>query len=246
MNIDSSTVDINEIEKFSRMSEEWWDEFGKFKALHQINPLRIEYIISKIKNYIDINDSKDLPLNGLSILDIGCGGGLLSEPISRLGADVIGIDAGEENIKIAKAHAEQNNLSISYIHTTAETLSKEGRQFDVVLAMEIIEHVADVELFLHSIAKLVKNNGILFVSTLNKTLKAYALAILGAEYLLKWVPVGTHEWEKFLTPAQTDKYLRENNFELQHLQGISFNPISRKWYFSEDIKVNYMLCARKI
>jgi 2-polyprenyl-6-hydroxyphenyl methylase/3-demethylubiquinone-9 3-methyltransferase len=246
MNIDSSTVDINEVEKFSRMSEEWWDEFGKFKPLHQINPLRIEYIIYKIKNYIGINDSKEYPLKGLSILDIGCGGGLLSEPMARLGADVIAVDASEENIKIAKIHAERNNLNISYIHTTAEELVKEQKQFDVVLAMEIVEHVANVELFLHSTAKLVKNNGMLFVSTLNKTLKAYTLAILGAEYLLKWVPVGTHEWEKFLTPAQINKYLRENNFDLQHLQGISFNPVNRKWYFSEDIKVNYMLCATKI
>ena len=193
-----TSVNKKEIEKFSKMAEEWWDPNGKFKPLHKFNPIRIRYIKDNIINHFNLND-KSKPLNKINILDIGCGGGLLSEPMSRLGANVVGIDASEKNIKIAKMHAKKNNLKIEYKNTSPENL-KTNKKFDVILNMEIVEHVEDVNFFIKSCSKLLKKNGIMFVATLNKTLKSYIFGIIGAEYIMRWLPIGTHEWEKFLNP----------------------------------------------
>ena len=194
----TSTINKKEIEKFSRIAEEWWDPTGKFKPLHKFNPIRISYIKEKIISSFKLENS-DKPLQKIRLLDIGCGGGLLSEPMSRLGAEVTGIDASEKNIQVAKLHAKKNNLKINYLTASPENL-KIDRKFDVILNMEIIEHVEDVDIFLKSCSSLLKKEGIMFVATINKTLKSYLFAIIGAEYILRWLPIGTHEWDKFIDP----------------------------------------------
>ena len=234
----TSTINKKEIEKFSRIAEEWWDPTGKFKPLHKFNPIRISYIKEKIISSFKLENS-DKPLQKIRLLDIGCGGGLLSEPMSRLGAEVTGIDASEKNIQVAKLHAKKNNLKINYLTASPENL-KIDRKFDVILNMEIIEHVEDVVLFLEACSKLLKKDGIMFVATLNKTLKSYMFAIIGAEYILKWLPIGTHEWEKFIKPEELINISKKFDLSLSDLQGVKFSLIKNNWNFSSDKSVNYI------
>ena len=233
-----NSINSKEIEKFSKIAEEWWDPNGKFKPLHKFNPIRISYIKENIIKTFKINQKKT-PLKNLKILDIGCGGGLLSEPMCRLGADVTAIDASKKNINVAKLHSKKNNLKIKYICASPEKL-KIKNKFDVILNMEIVEHVEDVNFFLKSCSNLLKKNGIMFVATLNKTLKSYVFAIVGAEYILRWLPIGTHEWEKFIKPDELISILKKNNFELDQIDGMKFNLLMDKWNISEDKSVNYI------
>ena len=240
----TNTINKEEIEKFSRIAEEWWDPSGKFKPLHKFNPIRILYIKENIIDSFKLeNDGK--PLKKLKILDIGCGGGLLSEPMSRLGADVTGIDASEKNIQVAKLHAEKNKLNIKYFSTSPEKF-KTDIKFDVILNMEIIEHVEDVDYFLKSSASLLKKDGIMFIATINKTLKSYLFAIIGAEYILRWLPIGTHEWEKFIRPDDLVNISKKFNLNLESLDGMKFNVITDKWSMSSDKSINYIGKFRKI
>jgi 2-polyprenyl-6-hydroxyphenyl methylase/3-demethylubiquinone-9 3-methyltransferase len=233
-----NSINLKEIEKFSKIAEEWWNPNGKFKPLHKFNPIRISYIRENIVKSLKIKQKKT-PLKKIKILDIGCGGGLLSEPMCRLGADVTAIDASKRNISVAKQHAKKNHLKINYICTSPEKL-KTNKKFDVILNMEIIEHVEDVKFFLKSCSNLLKKNGIMFVATLNKTLKSYAFAIVGAEYILRWLPVGTHDWEKFIKPDELINILKRNNIRLDRLDGMKFNLVTDKWKISDDKSVNYI------
>jgi len=234
----NNTINKKEIEKFSKIAEEWWNPNGKFKPLHKFNPIRISYIKENIVKSLKIKQNKN-PLKKIRILDIGCGGGLLSEPMCRLGAEVTAIDASIKNITVAKLHAKKNNLKINYICTSPEKL-KTKKKFDVILNMEIIEHVEDVKFFLKSCSNLLKKNGIMFVATLNKNLKSYAFAIVGAEYILKWLPVGTHDWEKFIKPDELINILKKNDVRLDRLDGMKFNLVTDKWKISDDKSVNYI------
>ncbi len=234
----TNTINKKEIEKFSKIAEEWWDPVGKFKPLHKFNPIRINYIKENIIKTLKINE-KEKPLKQLKILDIGCGGGLLSEPMCRLGAEVTGIDASNQNINVAKLHAKKNNLKINYICSSPEKL-KTNIKFDIILNMEIIEHVENVNFFLKTCSNLLKKNGIMFVATLNKTLKSYVFAIIGAEYILRWLPIGTHEWEKFVKPEELIEILKKNNLNLDKLDGMKFNLITNKWEINSDKSVNYI------
>ena len=233
-----TSVNKKEIEKFSKIAEEWWDPKGKFKPLHKFNPIRISYIKENIINTFNIQKN-DRSLEGIKILDIGCGGGLLSEPMARMGADVSGIDASEKNINVAKLHAEKNELKIKYYCSSPENFKTDDK-FDVILNMEIIEHVDDVDFFLKSCAKLLKRNGIMFVATLNKTLKSYLFAIIGAEYVLRWLPIGTHEWEKFIKPEELINLTKKCNLILNDLKGVKFNLLLNEWKLSSDKSVNYI------
>ncbi len=234
----TNTINKKEIEKFSKIAEEWWNPEGKFKPLHKFNPIRISYIKNNIIDTFKLKKD-DKPLRKIKILDIGCGGGLLSEPMSRLGADVVGIDASEKNINVAKLHAKKNNLNIKYYCTSPENFQIDEK-FDVILNMEIIEHVDNVDLFLKSCSNLLKKDGMMFVATLNKTLKSYIFAIIGAEYIMRWLPIGTHAWEKFVKPQDLIKILKNYNLELDELAGMKFNLISDKWSISNDKSVNYI------
>ena len=233
-----SSVNKKEIEKFSKMASEWWDPKGKFKPLHKFNPIRIKYIKENIIQNFKLKNN-NIPLKGVNILDIGCGGGLLSEPMCRLGASVTGIDASIKNINIAKLHAKKDNLKINYLCSSPEKL-KIKKKFDVILNMEIIEHVEDIQFFLNSCSKLLKKNGVMFVATINKTLKSYIFAIVGAEYVLRWLPIGTHEWEKFVNPKDLENILKKNNLSLNRLDGMHFNIIKDEWSVSKDLSVNYI------
>ena len=227
-----------EIEKFSNMAAEWWDPEGKFKPLHKFNPIRIKYIK---ENIIKRFKSKNIeaPLSGINILDIGCGGGLLSEPMCKLGANVTGIDASRKNINIAKSHAKKNKLDINYICSSPEKLSNK-KKFDVILNMEIIEHVENIQFFLKSCSNLLKKDGLMFVATINKTLKSYVFAIVGAEYILRWLPIGTHEWEKFVKPDELVEILLKYNCNCNKMDGMNFNIIQNEWSISKDLSVNYI------
>ena len=240
----TSTINKKEIEKFSRIAEEWWDPSGKFKPLHKFNPIRISYIKEKIISSFKLENS-DKPLQKIRLLDIGCGGGLLSEPMSRLGAEVTGIDASEKNIQVAKLHAKKSNLKINYLTASPENL-KIDRKFDVILNMEIIEHVEDVDIFLKSCSSLLKKEGIMFIATINKTLKSYLFAIIGAEYILRWLPIGTHDWNKFIKPQDLEKFCNSSSLKLKKIDGVKFNPILNKWKISNDKSVNYITKFRKI
>jgi 2-polyprenyl-6-hydroxyphenyl methylase/3-demethylubiquinone-9 3-methyltransferase len=245
MTTESTTADAGEIERFSRIAEQWWDENGKFKPLHRMNPLRIEYIRDRICAHYGKDATARAPLGGLSLLDIGCGGGLLCEPMTRLGASVTGIDAAEKNIRVAALHAEKMGLAIDYRCATPETLPPHSA-FDAVLALEIVEHVADVPAFLAACTGLLKPGGILFMSTLNRTFKSYAMAIIGAEYVLRWLPRGTHSWKKFLSPAELCAGLRKEGMHIDHMTGMVFNPLKNSWHLAEkDMDVNYLLTATK-
>ena len=233
-----NTINKKEIEKFSKIAEEWWDPGGKFKPLHKFNPIRISYIKDNIIKTLNLKN-KEKPLEKVSILDVGCGGGLLSEPMKKLGAEVVGIDASEKNIQIAKLHAKKNNLEIDYLCTSPENFTKKMK-FDVVLNMEIVEHVEDIDFFLKSSAKLLKKGGIMFVATLNKTLKSYLFAIIGAEYILRWLPIGTHEWEKFVKPKDLIKTLEKYDLRLDCIDGMKLDLIKDQWNISSDQSVNYI------
>ncbi len=233
-----TSVNKKEIDKFSKMANEWWDPEGKFKPLHKFNPTRIKYIKEHIINNFKLKN-KLRPLSGINILDIGCGGGLLSEPMSRMGANVTGIDASDKNIKIAKLHSNKNKLKINYLCSSPEKL-KITKKFDVILNMEIVEHVEDIDFFLKSCSKLLKKNGLMFVATINKTLKSYIFAIVGAEYVLRWLPIGTHEWEKFVKPEDLKKILIKYDLSLGKLDGMNFNIVKDEWSISRDLSVNYI------
>ncbi len=238
-----TTINKEEIQKFSRLADEWWDVSGKFKPLHMFNPIRIDYILEKVSNHFDRKD-KNLPLKGLKFLDIGCGGGLMSEPMSRLGADVTGIDASLKNIKIAEAHQKKSNLQIRYLNTSPEQLT-ENEKFDVILNLEIVEHVEDVDLYFKSCAKLLKKNGLMFTATLNRTFISFIKAIIGAEYILRWLPIGTHDWNKFLKPKEIEEKISNLNFSIKEVSGLEFNPITQKWKRSKNLSVNYIITSIK-
>ncbi len=233
-----STINKKEIEKFSKIAEEWWNPSGKFKPLHKFNPIRISYIKNNIIKTMKITD-RNKPLKKVKILDVGCGGGLLSEPMCRMGADVTAIDASKKNIEIAKIHAKKDKLKIKYICTSPDNYKTEIK-YDVILNMEIVEHVEDINVFIKSCSKLLKKNGIMFVATLNKTLKSYLFAILGAEYFLRWLPIGTHDWEKFIKPEDLIDILKKNNLTLDELHGMKFDLIKDQWNLSSDKSVNYI------
>ena len=234
----TNTINKKEIEKFSKIAEEWWNPEGKFKPLHKFNPIRISYIKDNIIKTFKLQN-KGKPLDNIKILDVGCGGGLLSEPMKRLGAEVVGIDASDKNIKVAKLHAKKNKLNIEYFCVSPEKFKTETK-FDVILNMEIVEHVEDVNFFLKSCSNLLKKNGIMFVATLNKTLKSYLFAIIGAEYVLRWLPIGTHEWEKFVKPEDLINILEESNLKLESLDGMKFNLIKNEWALTSDKSINYI------
>ena len=234
----NNTINKKEIEKFSKIAEEWWDPNGKFKPLHKFNPIRIKYIRDTILSEFKIKKEHG-PFKGLSILDIGCGGGLLSEPMAKLGADVVGIDASKQNIEVAKLHAKKNKLKIDYKVASPEIL-KTKIKFDIILNMEIVEHVEDINFFISESSKLLKKDGIMFVATINKTLMSYAFAIVGAEYILKWLPIGTHDWDKFVKPIDLIKISKKNNLELKKLDGMKFNILNNNWKISSDNSVNYI------
>ena len=240
----SSTINKEEIQKFSRLAEEWWDVNGKFKPLHMFNPVRIEYITDNIKKQFNIKKDKVNFLDGLNILDIGCGGGLISEPMARLGANVTGIDASEKNINVAKLHSKKNDLKINYKNTSPENLD-EIEKFDIILNLEVVEHVENVNLYIKSCYKLLKTNGIMFTATLNRSFTSYIKAIIGAEYILRWLPIGTHDWNKFIKPEELEKFLAQEKFSTLDMKGLNFNPILKKWKKSDDLSVNYIICSLK-
>ena len=240
----SNTINKQEIEKFSKIASQWWDPNGKFKPLHKFNPIRIEYIKDSIIKHFKIKATKT-PLKKIDILDIGCGGGLLSEPMCRLGAKVVGIDASKKNIQVAKFHAKKNNLNINYICSSPEIL-KIKKKFDVILNMEIIEHVDDVNFFIKKSSNHLKKNGLMFFATINKTLQSYVFAILGAEYILRWLPIGTHDWNKFIKPSELNNYTKKNSLEFIKTDGIKFNPIINEWRINKDQSVNYISIFKKI
>ncbi len=240
-----STINKEEIQKFSNLADEWWDVKGKFKPLHLFNPVRIEYILDNIKIHFNIQNKKGLLLNNLKVLDIGCGGGLISEPLARLGADVTGIDASEKNIKVAQIHAKQNNLNIRYLNSSPEKFN-EFENFDIILNLEIVEHVENVKLYIESCHKLLKKNGLMFTATINRTLVSYLKAIIGAEYVLRWLPIGTHDWNKFIKPEELEKKLYDENFKTIDIKGLEFNPLLNKWKKSENLSVNYIICSKKV
>jgi len=240
-----TTINPEEIAKFAAMAEEWWDPSGKFKPLHKFNPVRLGYIRDKAIAHFGRDGTKRRPFEGLRILDIGCGGGLLSEPMARLGAKVVGVDAGERNIAIAGLHAEQSGLEIDYRATTAEALAAAGEQFDIVLNMEVVEHVDNVPLYMKSCADLVAPGGLLFTATINRTLRAYALAIVGAEQVLRWLPKGTHDYAKFLTPEEISALVSRNGLKVVEKTGVVFHPLADEWRQSRDTGINYMVLAEK-
>ncbi|WP_297769304.1 bifunctional 2-polyprenyl-6-hydroxyphenol methylase/3-demethylubiquinol 3-O-methyltransferase UbiG [uncultured Roseovarius sp.] len=241
-----STIDPAEVAKFEAMAAEWWDPNGKFKPLHMLNPCRLDYITGQIAAEFDRDLASDAPFTGLRLLDIGCGGGLLSEPMARLGAEVVGADAAERNIPVAQVHAAQSGLDIDYRHTTAEDMAAAGERFDVVLNMEVVEHVADPLAYLTACQQLLKAGGLHVCSTLNRNPKSYAMAIVGAEYVMRWLPKGTHEWSKFITPDELYELLRNAGLDPVDRKGFVFNPITWQWRLSDrDLSVNYVTASIK-
>ena len=239
-----STINKDEINKFSKIAEEWWDINGKFKPLHMFNPIRIEYILDIALNYFKIDKNKKFPLKDLKILDIGCGGGLISEPMSRLGAKVSGIDASGKNIKVANVHAKKNKLNINYLNTVPENL-KLKNEFDIILNLEVVEHVENLDLYLSSCFGLLKKDGIMFTATINRTLTSYIKAIVGAEYILRWLPIGTHDWNKFVKPEELEEKLTNLKFLITNLTGLTYNPVFREWKKTKNMSVNYIITAEK-
>jgi len=239
-----TTINKGEIQKFSKLADEWWNVNGKFKPLHMFNPIRIEYILEEISKYFKLNRNKELLLKNFEILDIGCGGGLISEPMARLGGNITGIDASKKNIKIASLHSKENNLKITYLNKSPEQLD-EKEKFDIILNLEIVEHVDNLDLYLKSCYKLLKKNGLMFTATINRTFASYIKAIIGAEYILRWLPIGTHDWSKFIKPEEMQKKLTDKNFLTNNIKGLEFNPIFNKWKKSENLSVNYIICSFK-
>jgi len=240
-----SSVDTAEVERFSRHAGDWWDPRGPMAALHKFNPVRLAYIRDQAAAHFDRDPKKLDCLKGLRMLDIGCGGGILSEPLARLGAAMVGADPAEENVAAAGAHAEEMGVAVDYRATTAEELAAAGEQFDVVLAMEVVEHVADVKSFVATCASVVKPGGLMIAATLNRTLKSFALAIVGAEYVLRWVPRGTHQWDKFVTPEELERAFERNGLDVIGERGVIYNPLADRWQLSSDMDVNYMLVGER-
>jgi len=241
-NSNYGTADEKEIQKFSKLSEDWWNEKGKFKPLHKFNPVRLKYIIREIKKHFKINPDQDLPFKNLSIIDIGCGGGLVTEPMARLGAKIIGIDASLNNIEAAKLHAKKMNLNIDYNVNTPENINS---SYDVILCLEIIEHVSDVNLFIKSCEKILKKNGIIFFATLNRTIKSFVYAIIGAEYILNWLPKGTHNWNKFIKPSEITSICNKLNLKLIDKVGFTYSILQRSWFQGNMLDINYITIFKK-
>ena len=239
-----TTVNQEEIQKFSKLADQWWDANGKFKPLHTFNPIRIKYIIDKCSSHFKLNKQENKILSKLKILDIGCGGGLVCEPLTRLGAQVTGIDASYKNIEVAKIHAKKSNLKIKYLNASPEK-NKINEKFDVILNLEVVEHVDNLDLFLKSSSELLKKNGIMFIATINRTFESYIKAIIGAEYVLRWLPIGTHDWQKFLKPEEIEKKFKQLNLDKTDLNVLKFNIFSNNWSLSSDCSVNYIIVAKK-
>ena len=239
-----STVDNNEVEFFAAISDSWWDSKGPFKPLHQLNPTRLKFIRGAITDHFGLDATSKTPFADLKLLDIGCGGGLISEPMSRLGADMTGVDASEKNIHVARHHAEETGVTVNYLHTTAEALAETGEKFDAIINMEVIEHVADVNAYLAACKSLLKPNGIMLLSTINRTAKAFLFAIIGAEYVLRWLPKGAHDWNKFLTPKELQTACEKAGFEASEATGFIFTPFGQKWSLSaSDLDVNFVMVS---
>ena len=240
-----TTIDDAEVARFSALSREWWNPAGKFRVLHKFNPVRLAYIRDHVCSHFGHSPQSSKPFEGLRILDIGCGGGLIAEPMARLGAEVVAADASRTNIEVAKIHAEESGVPVDYRETTAEALAEVGEQFDIVLNLEVVEHVADVNLFMASCCAMVKPGGLMFIATINRTPKAFALAIVGAEYVLGWLPKGTHSWDKFVTPAELDEALAGNGMRRIDQTGVFYNVLMDQWRPARDMDVNYMILAAK-
>lgn len=240
-----TTIDQSEVDRFSAMAAEWWSPTGKFKPLHKFNPVRLAYIRDKAAENFSRSPKSAKPLEGLRVLDIGCGGGLLSEPVARMGAEVVGADPSEKNIGIASTHAKASGVAVDYRAVTAEQLAEAGETFDIVLNMEVVEHVADVGLFMNTCASMVRPGGLMFVATINRTMKAAALAIFAAENVLRWLPRGTHQYEKLVRPEELEKPLAASGLEIVDRTGVFFNPLANQWNLSKDMDVNYMLLAKR-
>lgn len=243
VNSSASSIDTAEIERFSKLASTWWDPRGPMAPLHKLNPVRLGYIRDKATAHFDRDPKKLDCLKGLRMLDIGCGAGILSEPLARLGARMVGADPSEENIAVASAHADDNGVEVDYRATTAEALAESGEKFDVVLAMEVVEHVNDVGEFVATCASMVKPGGLMIAATLNRTLKSFALAIVGAEYILRWLPRGTHQWDKFVTPQELERAIESAGLNVTGERGVIYNPLADRWQLSSDMDVNYMLVA---
>ena len=239
-----STINKDEIEKFSQLADEWWDVEGKFKPLHMFNPVRIKYILDIASTHFKLNLNQNYPLKNLEILDIGCGGGLISEPMCRLGGRVTGIDASKKNIIIAATHAKKDFLKINYLNKSPEEMYEENK-YDIILNLEVVEHVDDLDLYLKSCNSLLKKNGIMITATINRSLTSYIKAIIGAEYILKWLPIGTHDWNKFLKPEELERKLTDLNLKVKDISGLSFNPLLSKWKKTQDLSVNYIISVQK-
>ncbi len=241
MSLKSPSIDESEIEKFRAMASEWWDPKGKFKPLHKFNPVRLAFLRDRICSHFDLNDKSRTPLQGLRVLDIGCGGGLVSEPMARLGAQMTSVDAGEANIKTAMTHAQETGVEIDYrVGTVEKLIEAKEPAFDVVLNLEVVEHVADAHQFIQDTASLVKPGGIIFVASINRTTKAFALAIVGAEYIMGWLPKGTHEFDKLVKPDEVKNALKSAQIDIEETTGVSYNPLTGEWSLSSDTMVNYM------
>lgn len=240
-----TTIDPAEVERFSRMAQEWWNPNGKFKPLHKFNPVRLGYIRDQVAAHFGRDPHAAKPFEGLRFLDIGCGGGLLCEPMSRLGAEIVGADASAMNIEVAKLHAAESGLTIDYRAETAEALADQGERFDVILNMEVVEHVADIDLFISKCSEMLKPGGIMFVATINRTLKAWGLAIIGAEYVLRWLPKGTHDFRKLVRPEELEGSLTSKGLFIKDRTGVTYNPLMDRWQRSRDMDVNYMVLAEK-
>ena len=239
--VEATTIDPEDVARFSAIADEWWDPDGKFKPLHRFNPIRLQYIRDRLCTQFGRDTQSLRPFDGLRFLDVGCGGGLISEPLSRMGADVTGIDASDRNVGTARVHAEKSGLDIDYRVTTVEELAAMEDTFDAVISMEVVEHVADVDLFLDGCATLMDANGAIVLATLNRTPKSYAFGIIGAEYIMRWLPRGTHDWKKFVRPSELARRLRRNRVSVDDISGLTFNPLSGEWKISNDVSVNYVL-----
>ena len=245
-NTETGTANPEDVARFTAMAETWWDPTGKFRPLHQLGPARIQFIKDNVCRHFGLNADADQPFQGLDVLDVGCGGGLLSEPMARLGANMTGIDAGEKNVEIAKIHAAQSGLDIDYRNVLPEDLAQEGRKFDLVLNMEVIEHVADPELFMAASASVLKDNGCMALSTMNRNFKSLLLGKFAAEYVLRWLPAGTHDWKKFLKPSELARLIRPHGLEFTDLQGMVYSPFKDEWSLSKtDLDVNYLAFAER-
>ncbi len=241
----TSTIDPQDVARFSAIANEWWDPEGKFKPLHQFNPIRLQYIRDKLCAHFDRNPLSLRPFEGLRILDVGCGGGLIAEPLARMGATVTGIDASEQNTRTAQFHAAESGLDINYNTMTVEELAADGQTFDAVISLEVVEHVANVELFLTSCVDLMRSGGAILIATLNRTPKSFAFGIIGAEYIMRWLPRGTHDWRKFIRPSELVIALRQNNVFVEDITGLTLNPFTDVWRVSDDVSINYIVFGRK-